>query len=214
MLPFTIATRTASFRRPELSEDRTAVHHVPGGVVVVVADGAGGIAGGGPAADLVLRVVAEAIAQPGFPPFTPAAWTELLVRADALVVRDRMAGETTCVVVAVRDDGRMVGASVGDSGAIVVAVDGRIDDLTEGQHRKRRLGGGRAAPVLFERPNLDVLVIATDGLFSYARPEVIAQVVATQEDLDATAQALVEVVRLPSGSFMDDVAVALVRTVR
>lgn len=215
MLPFTIATRTASFRRPELSEDRTAVHHVPGGVVVVVADGAGGIAGGGPAADLVLRVVAEAIAQPGFPPFTPAAWTELLVRADALVVRDRMAGETTCVVVAVRDDGRMVGASVGDSGAVVVGAGGRIDELTEGQHRKRRLGGGRATPALFERPDLDgVLVIATDGLFSYARPEVIAQAVATYEDLDATAQALVELVRLPSGSFMDDVALVLVRSIR
>lgn len=92
---------------------------------------------------------------------------------------------------------------------------GLIDDLTEGQHRKRRLGGGRATPVLFETPNLDgVLVIATDGLFNYARPEVIAQVVATHEYLDATAQALVELVRLPSGSFMDDVAVVLVRSIR
>ena len=215
MLPFTIATRADSFRRPELSEDRIAVHHVHGGLVVVVADGAGGIAGGGAAADLVLRVVAEAIAQPGFNPFSPAAWTELLIAADGLVVRDREAGETTCVVVAVRDDGRIVGASVGDSGAVVVAVDGRIDELTEGQHRKHRLGGGRAAPVLFGRPDLDgVLVIATDGLFNYARPEVIAQVVATHEDLDATGQALVEVVRLPSGSFMDDVALVLVRSIR
>jgi serine/threonine protein phosphatase PrpC len=212
-VPFTVSTRTDSFRRPELSEDRLAVHHVPGGLVVVVADGAGGTAGGGPAADLVLKVVAEAIAQPGFTPFTPAAWTELLIRADALVVRDRVAGEATCVVVAVRDDGRIVGASVGDSGAIVVGVDGRIDELTEGQHRKRRLGGGRAAPVLFERRSLDgVLVIATDGLFNYARPEVIAQAVATHQDLDTTAQALVQVVRLPSGSFMDDVAVAVVGT--
>lgn len=92
---------------------------------------------------------------------------------------------------------------------------GLIDDLTEGQHRKRRLGGGRAAPFVFVRPNLDgVLVIATDGLFNYARPEVIAQVVATHEYLDATAQALVELVRLPSGSFMDDVAVVLVRSIR
>lgn len=61
MLPFTIATRTASFRRPELSEDRLVVHHVPDGVVVVVADGAGGIAGGGAAA----RVVAESIGHGG-----------------------------------------------------------------------------------------------------------------------------------------------------
>lgn len=46
------------------------------------------------------------------------------------------------------------------------------------------------------------------------RPEVIAQAVATYEDLDTTAQALVEVVRLPSGSLMDDVAVAVVRCIR
>ncbi len=35
MLPFTVSTRTASFRLPELSEDRIAVHHVPGGVVLL-----------------------------------------------------------------------------------------------------------------------------------------------------------------------------------
>lgn len=73
-----------------------------------------------------------------------------------------------------------------------------LDGATEGQHRKRRLGY-QATPVLFERRSLDgVLVIATDGLFNYARPEVIAQAVATHEDLDATARALVEVAR--SGS--------------
>ncbi len=30
-MTFRIATSTASFRRPELSEDRIAVNHVPGG---------------------------------------------------------------------------------------------------------------------------------------------------------------------------------------
>ena len=48
MLPFTVSTRTDTFRRAELSEDRLAVHHVPGGLVVVVADGAGGIPGAAP----------------------------------------------------------------------------------------------------------------------------------------------------------------------
>lgn len=41
-MQFTIATAMASFRAPEQSEDRLVVHHVPGGVVIVVADGAGG----------------------------------------------------------------------------------------------------------------------------------------------------------------------------
>jgi hypothetical protein len=40
MMPFKIATTTASFRRN--SEDRLASHQTPKGLVVVVADGAGG----------------------------------------------------------------------------------------------------------------------------------------------------------------------------
>jgi len=63
----------------------------------------------------------------------------VLVHADAIVQSDRAAGETTCVIVVVSNDGRIVGASAGDSGATVVSTDGNIDDLTERQHRKGRL---------------------------------------------------------------------------
>ena len=50
---------TAYIRRR--SEDRLAVRQTPGGLVVVVADGAGGMASGAEAADLALKIVAESI---------------------------------------------------------------------------------------------------------------------------------------------------------
>lgn len=209
MMPFKIATTTASFRRS--SEDRLASHQTPKGLVVVVADGAGGIPGGARAAELALQIVADAIEHDASKLVDPARLHELLVHADAIVQSDRAAGETTCVVVSVSGEGHLVGASVGDSGALVVKT-GSIDDLTASQHRKRRLGSGRAVPVVFERSDLDgTLLLASDGLLAYARAEIIARVVAEHEDLDVAAQALVEAVRLPSGDLQDDVAIVLVR---
>ncbi len=152
--------------------------------------------------------------------FTSTGLIELLLRADDLVASDRDAGESTLVVVAVAEDGRLVGASSGDSGAMVIRlgagdVTGGVDDLTRGQHRKRRLGSGRALPIAFERAALDgTLLVATDGLFSYAGSEVLVKIIAGHEDLEEAAGALVKAVRLPGGSLQDDVAVAVVRAVR
>jgi serine/threonine protein phosphatase PrpC len=140
-MPFKIATAAASPRKN--SEDRLAAHHVQGGIVVVVADGAGGMGGGAAAADLVLAIVEHALGDPHFNPFAPTSWENVLVEGDAEIERDRGAGETTAVIIAVTDDGRIVGASVGDSGALLIRSDGNLDDLTENQHRKRRLGSGR-----------------------------------------------------------------------
>lgn len=191
-----ITTATASFR-PN-TEDRVAVHHVRGGLVIVVADGAGGLPGGARAAELN--------------PFDADSWAELLVEADGEIERDRAAGETTAVVVAVKEHGSVVGASCGDSGALVIRKDAHIDDLTDDQHRKRRLGAGRALPIPFRRPALDgTLVIASDGLLAYARPEKIAGVVSEHDDLGPMADALVTTVRLPSGDLQDDVALAIIR---
>jgi hypothetical protein len=55
-----------------------------------------------------------------------------------------------------------------------------------------------------------VLVVATDGLFKYAAPEVIARIVRGHA-IGAAAEDLVALVRLRSGKLVDDVAVVLVR---
>lgn len=96
----------------------------------------------------------------------------------------------------------------------MIAVDGGIDDLTARQHRKLRLGSGKARPVSISRPRLDgTLLVATDGLFTYARPDRIADM-ASRDDLDRSASDLIQLVRLPSGGLHDDVGLVLIRTAR
>jgi hypothetical protein len=76
------------------------------------------------------------------------------------------------------------------------------------------LGSGRTVPVSFVRAGVDgTLVVASDGLFNYARPETICAN-ARGISLSAAACGLVASVRTVSGDLMDDVAVALVREQR
>ncbi|MBL8717413.1 MAG: protein phosphatase 2C domain-containing protein [Myxococcales bacterium] len=209
-MPFHVATAAASYR--EATEDRLAIHHLDGGCVVVVADGVGGVSGGGRAADLAVKIIGEAIDHGTFNRFSANPWVELLIHADAIIASDRDAGATTIAVVAVAEDVRVVGASCGDSGAVIVGADGRLDDLTAKQHKRRRLGSGRALPVAFERAALGgKLVVATDGLLSFATPGVIARIAVDDEGLDEAAEALVRAARLPNGALQDDVAVVVVR---
>jgi PPM family protein phosphatase len=190
-------------------DDRVALLERDHVVVVVVADGAGGLSGGAVAADLLIELVRGAVAAPASGLLQAEAWVDLLRQVDVTLDQDPHAGETTAVIVAISDH-CLVGASAGDSGAWVVHPD-RIDDLTAGQHKKLRLGSGRARPVSFARPRLDgTLLVATDGLMSYANPINVAAVV-RQADLDQAARELIQLVRLPSGGLQDDVGVVLVR---
>jgi serine/threonine protein phosphatase PrpC len=205
---FVTATAADSFRPG--TEDRVAIHSIRGGLVVALADGAGGIPGGGEAADRWLALVLGLIAEGRGDPFASATWMRLLKQADAIIDADAACGETTAVVVGVSERG-LVGASSGDSTAWIVSETG-VDDLTAAQKRKLRLGSGRAAPVAFERPNFGgTLIVGSDGLFSYARAPDIARVV-LGTDLRQAASSLIQLVRTPrSGDLVDDVAVALTR---
>ena len=106
----------------------------------------------------------------------------------------------------------IVGASVGDSGAWVIRGS-QIEDATDGQARKPLLGAGcqpfeiHAAPL-----RADTLLVASDGLLRYARPDDIARL-ASGPDPAAAARSLIELVRLKSGALPDDVAVVLCREI-
>jgi serine/threonine protein phosphatase PrpC len=118
-------------------------------------------------------------------------------------------GQTTAVVVVLRAD-RVFGASVGDSGAWWITTEG-LDDLTEPQHRKPLLGSGMAQPVGFDRRVGDgTLLVATDGLLKYSSPANICTTARGPLLSDAVDQ-LLSSVRLRSGTFPDDVALALAR---
>jgi serine/threonine protein phosphatase PrpC len=208
---FTSAQALALVR--EAGQDRLTVLRREDALIVVVADGVGGISGGAAAAEILVKLVEEAVLVPGFHLLRSEAWVELLTRADLVLEADPRAGETTGVVIAVSEQGLVVGASCGDSGAWMLGEDGSVDDLTACQHRKLRLGSGRARPVFFLRPKLQgTLLVATDGLFNYARPERIAELV-LGDDLDLAVKKLVKLVRLPSGRLQDDVGVMLLRSV-
>ncbi len=199
--------RSLASNRP-ISGDVAEVFERDDRLVVVIADGAGGIGGGAVASRAVLESVSLAANDRGFPIDDVHRWADLLKATDTAVFA-RGAGQTTAVIVVVGPQG-ILGVSAGDSEAWVVTAS-RIDDLTVGQYTRRRIGTGQAAPFIFERTALSgVLLVATDGLLKYASPDVIAKVV-RDGAMGFAADQLVELVRLPSRTVTEDVAVVLVR---
>jgi serine/threonine protein phosphatase PrpC len=190
------------------SQDSVGVYERGDALVVVIADGGGGMHRGEAASRSVVAVVEGAVADPQFALEDVRSWIDLLLATDASLATNR-AGETTGIVVVLGRHG-FIGFSIGDSEAWVVATAG-VDNLTVGQYTRHRLGSRQATLVLFERPQLDgVLLVATDGLFKYASAPVIAGVVRDGTVAEA-AERLLDLVRLRSGKVADDVAVVLVR---
>jgi serine/threonine protein phosphatase PrpC len=170
----------------------------------MVADGAGGTGSGAAAAAMACSIAAQRLRTGGAG--TPEDWAKCLYEADQAVVRT--GGQCTAVVVEV-SEGRIFGASVGDSGAWLLMGKANID-LTENQHRKPLLGSDEAMPMAFGPIALSGrLLIATDGLFKYATDRDIAQRAIGVSVSEAVAR-LIEGVRLRSGALQDDVAIILV----
>jgi serine/threonine protein phosphatase PrpC len=190
-------------------EDRAEVFVCGQETVVVVADGAGGRPGAAYTAEETVRRVGEFVAGRA-PGWNPLAWCNVLRRIDEALARDLAAGETTAVV-AVLSSGGVLGASVGDSGAWLIAPDG-MRDLTAHQQRKPFLGTGAAVPVPFAAPwtGDGTLLVASDGLFKYADPAAVCAA-AQEADLQAAARQVADLARLPSGKLQDDIAVVLCR---
>ncbi|MBI5501037.1 MAG: hypothetical protein HY907_12400 [Deltaproteobacteria bacterium] len=97
------------------SQDVAEILHVEDGLVVVVADGAGGISGGRAAAGAVVEVVRALVAAGCH------LHPDRLVRHLRVAESDLVAvGETTAAVVVVADD-EVLGASLGDGEARIGA---------------------------------------------------------------------------------------------
>ena len=180
-------------------QDRARVFERDAGIVVALADGAGGTGNGAIAAEAIIDAVDAA--GPG------VDWSMLLTELDE--DGKRLDGrQSTAVILSVTGSG-IVGTSVGDSGAWLIGSD--VIDLTDGQTRKPLVGSGCipfcvTAPALGDR----TLLIASDGLLRYAKRSDIARV-ANGPDLAVAARALVDLVRLPTGGLQDDVSIVLCR---
>ncbi len=199
MHPFETTSITAAYR--QRCEDRVRVVELDGGVVIVVADGAGGSGAGAEAAETVIREVTAAASLDR----DAAGWCDVLRQTDHRIGE----GESTCVVVARTAHG-IVGASVGDSRAWLLEND-EIIDLTAGQRRKPLLGTTEARPVGLSRsPSPSLLLLCTDGFCNYVRRESLLREI-LRIDFAVLASSLVEMVRLPSGELWDDVGIVACR---
>jgi hypothetical protein len=182
-------------------QDRVKVLECDDGVVIVVADGAGGFGDGGQAADTVIHEVAASASLQ----HDAAAWCEILRQTDCRVA----GGESTAVVAAWSANG-IAGASVGDSAAWLID-NGELIDLTRNQVRKPLLGAGNARPVGFSHPAIQgLLLVCTDGFCNYVRRETLLKNI-LWIDFAVLARKLVEMVRLPSGALWDDVGLVACR---
>lgn len=192
-------------------QDLLTTVRLPTGTLIAIADGAGGVAGGTEAARRVCAA-AEELNRPLLRTgeWKSESWVVWLSTCDRSMMSGL--GLAAAVVVMVSDDGGVIGVSVGDCGAWLFE-DGVATDLTSGQHRKPLLGEGRAVPVPFEaRLEGGTLVVATDGLWKYMKPGLIAQISgAGDRSSDEVVRSLVDGVKLANGKLQDDVAVAVYR---
>jgi serine/threonine protein phosphatase PrpC len=187
-------------------QDRAEFFWCDSNLVLVIADGAGGMSGGAEAAQFIVEGVKKRI---GSTTMNPSGLNELLTFLDREMAAIGAFGETTGVVV-VLSDGGVFGASVGDSGAFIFSKAG-LENLTANQIRKPFLGSGRAIPVTFTRGLLNgTLLVATDGLLKYTSFEKIAATILAS-DFDSAASKLIELVRYQSGALPDDVSILLAR---
>jgi hypothetical protein len=187
------------------SEDRAEVFERNGDLVVVVADGAGGMRGGATASDAIVGAVKAHVEDASFDLADLRAWFRLVERVDGELAR-AAAGESTLVLAVVGTHG-IIGVSAGDSEAWIVD-ETRVDRLTEAQ-RKARVGSGRCVATAFGRaPMTGKLVVATDGLFRHVGADAIAA--CCRGALDAAPARLVALARLPSERYADDVGVIVV----
>jgi serine/threonine protein phosphatase PrpC len=178
-------------------DDRVKVLEFDSGVVIAVADGAGGTGAGGQAAATVMREVTASASLER----DAESWCAILRQIDCRVT----IGESTCVVVA-RSPKGIVGASVGDSKAWLLENDS-MTDLTTNQVRKPLLGSGDARPVGFSHPAAPgLLLVGTDGFCNYVRRETVLKEL-PWIDFPVLGRKLVEMVRLPSGALWDDIGI-------
>lgn len=188
------------------NQDRATSFRYEDALVVVVSDGAGGIGGGSLAAHYTTDRTEQLVRASSELPDSDAVGG-ILKTIDKELAPKSEAGECTAVVLVALEKS-IWGASVGDSAVWMVGI-GPPQNLTSDQHRKPLLGSSEATPVAFGPHNLfGSLVIGTDGLFNYVKPDTISTV-ASLETPSVAASLLIDAGRLPSGDLQDDITVVV-----
>lgn len=186
----------------ENDEDRVAVVEHDGVWVVAVVDGAGGTGGGAEAAEFVVAAVRGDAAKLR----DTIGCVDLLSELDTQLART---GGQAAAAIAVVEDARISGASVGDCGVWHVHQS-HVDDLTRFQRRKPLLGSGDADVIPFAGAVTGTLLFATDGLLKYVPAGKIVSALG-QDSLERIADALPRLAAWGTGSPLDDIGFVLGR---
>jgi serine/threonine protein phosphatase PrpC len=190
--------------RPHPDDDRC--------LLVALADGQGGQAGGARAAELACRSAIDGAA--GFPAASVAIsayWPTVLRLADQAVRADEQAGYTTLIGLAIRGN-TVVGASSGDSMVMTVGT-GRTSELTRAQQQNPPVGSGGAFFVPFEAELIApwLILVVSDGVWKYVGWDRLRDL-ALRNRGQALIDALQQAARLPgSGQFQDDFTVVVIQ---
>ena len=129
-----------------VGDERAALVALPAGVLAIISDGAGGMAGGAAAAELLVHEIRAALGEHRELPDGDAI-SAALVRADGVIAAARLAGQTAALVAVVGAD-RVGGATVGRCQALLLREQEVRTLSTAG--RQPLLGTGAAQPRPFE----------------------------------------------------------------
>lgn len=193
------------------NEDAFAVRPHPDDerrLLVALADGQGGQAGGGRAAQLAVR---SALEEAAASPAESLNWAAILRRADRAVSADAEAGYTTLIGLSVCGN-VVAGASCGDSMALALGG-GRAADLTRGQQKNPPVGSRDASFVPFEAVLVAPwrLLVMSDGVWKYVGRDRLREL-ASRHSGQALIDALQSAARLPgSGKFQDDFTLIVIQ---
>lgn len=145
--------------------------------ICVLADGAGGQAGGALAAKIAVESCEKAILNLNLRDlWEKSAWRAILESADVAVEAENEAGITTLIACAICET-QICGASVGDS-AVIAFSDSQINELSERQRKNPPVGSGGAWPTPFGfslRKGWQI-VLMSDGVWRYLGMESVAQI--------------------------------------
>ncbi|MCS4089701.1 SpoIIE family protein phosphatase [Rhizobium sp. BK176] len=205
---YKIAYASATKSRSSKNDDVIALKEQDGEVSILLADGATGFGFGHVAAQALSDYFQSSYESQA----TSRKAKRFLIDADE-AVRQACAGEaegadTTGIVLSLLN-GRIEGASAGDSQAIVFGSS--TYQLTGKQRRKPRIGNGAYAEDFTGRiaPG-DVMVVASDGLWNRVKLDHVSKAVLTASGLDQAVAKLLSMARTSAGKFDDDVSVVCV----
>jgi PPM family protein phosphatase len=182
-------------------------------LLVTLADGQGGQAGGGKAAQLASESV---LRQARLSPFaalgSPGSWTTFLRRADEEVSRDKESGLTTLIGLCVTDDA-VHGASNGDSAVLLFLPKGRIEELTGRQAKNPPVGSGAATCIPFSA-KLELpwtILVMSDGVWKYVGNDRIREIARREQGQAMVDSILAAAKSLRSGKLQDDFTLIVIQ---